>query len=118
MTKKPWGHERIIAKTDSYVVKEIYVKPNSRLSLQYHERKTETMFLVEGEATLSLSHVDHVDGWVMCHYYMTKMRPYFIKPGDHHRLSTAENVDCLVVEVSSIELDDVVRLDDDYGRQD
>jgi mannose-6-phosphate isomerase len=112
VTQKPWGHERIIQKNDLYVVKELYVKPNSRLSLQYHNKKVETMFLVGGEGYLEFL----IDGRE--DYSNQKMRPmfpYFISPGATHRLYT-EGSDCLVVEVSSTELNDVVRIEDDYGR--
>ena len=105
--QKPWGHEKIIAKTDEYVVKEIYVKPNSRLSLQYHEKKIETMMLVSGVGYLQIT--GYMDG------PLTLLRPICIYPYDIHRLYTKDK-DCLIVEVSSTELDDVVRVEDDYGR--
>ena len=105
--EKPWGHERILAKTDTYVVKEIYVKPNSRLSLQYHEEKDETMMLVSGQGFLEISRVT---------FTMEYMSPHHIAPGREHRLFTKDQ-DCLVVEVSSTQLDDVVRVEDDYGRE-
>lgn len=107
MTQKPWGHEKIIAKNDSYVVKEIYVKPHSRLSLQYHKVKIETMMLVSGAGYL------YITGCM--NKALERLKPICIYPHDVHRLYT-KNEDCLVVEVSSTELDDVVRLEDDYNR--
>lgn len=109
IVKKPWGHEKILTKTDSYVVKELYVKPRSRLSLQYHEKKIETMFLVSGEGYLDLG------GESYSSQRMHELYPYYIRRGVIHRLYTKDK-DCLVVEVSSTELDDVVRINDDYGR--
>lgn len=111
MTKKPWGHEEILLQTEDLVVKKIYVKPNSSLSLQYHEEKTETMFLVSGE------------GWLekrkpcgsAVHLGLRKLVPQYIPATVVHRLYTNDS-DCVVVEVSSTELDDVVRLEDLYGR--
>ena len=111
---KPWGHERIISKTDKYVVKEIYVKPNARLSLQYHNKKTETMFLVSGKGYLDC--VSKSDRETYSSQRMHRLKPYEIPPGVIHRLYTKDE-DCLVIEVSSTELDDVVRLEDDYGRE-
>lgn len=110
VTQKPWGHERILAKTDKYVVKEIFVKPNSRLSLQYHNKKVETMFLVAGEGFIQMrrGRADWTDK-------MLPMHPVFINVGTTHRLFTKDE-NCLVVEVSSTELNDVVRIEDDYGR--
>lgn len=115
MTQKPWGHETIVAKTNKYVVKEIFVNPNSRLSLQYHNVKDETMFLVSGEAWLETQFYDEQYGLVTKSEKMFKLVPYSIPCTTIHRLFT-ENSEALVVEVSSTELDDVVRIEDDYGR--
>jgi len=103
----PWGGEKILAHEYNYVVKEIYVKPGHRLSKQYHKRKIETMILVSGRAILE------IDGLST---EMKEMHPVLIKPGSVHRLSAGNWFGCTVVEVSSTELDDVVRLEDDYGR--
>jgi len=105
---KPWGYERIISKTDRYVVKEIYVKSGCRLSKQYHEKKTETMFLVSGCAILLRESVK---------YKMKELVPYLIAPLMVHRLEAPPTSDALIVEISSTELEDVVRMEDDYGRK-
>jgi len=105
VTKKPWGHERILSKTDHYVVKEIFVKAGHRLSEQFHREKTETMFLVSGSAVLQIA-----NKW----NNMRNLVPVFIPPLTIHRLEAVG--DCLIVEVSSTELDDVVRTSDDYDR--
>ncbi len=115
MIQKPWGHEKILRKTNSYVVKEIYVKPNSRLSLQYHNKKIETIFLVEGEGWLETHQFHSVHGEQEVEFSMCLMEPYYVGRGLKHRLFTLDK-DCLVIEVSSTELDDVVRVEDDYGR--
>ncbi len=106
ITKKPWGHERIITKTDCYVVKEIFVKARHRLSEQYHKKKTETMFLVSGTAWMEVSGKG---------FNLIKLVPLFIPPKTIHRLAAID--DCVVIEISSTQLDDVVRLDDDYNRK-
>jgi mannose-6-phosphate isomerase len=105
VTKKPWGHERVIAKTDSYVVKEIFVKNGHRLSEQYHKKKTETMFLVSGNCWLEINGQG---------FNPPKLTPVYIPPKTIHRLAAVG--DCLIVEISSTQLDDVVRLEDDYDR--
>jgi mannose-6-phosphate isomerase len=106
---KPWGHELIFAENDRYAGKILHLEGGHALSLQYHERKDETLYVLKGELELSVE----VDG------RMTDIRlkpgdAYRILPGVRHRLRA--RADCDVVEVSSPELDDVVRLEDAYGR--
>ena len=105
VTNKPWGHETILAKTDCYVVKELYIKSGCRISEQYHRKKTETMFLVGGECRITMGD---------CSFNPEKLAPVCIPPKTIHRVEGTG--DCIIIEVSSIELDDVVRLEDDYGR--
>lgn len=107
VTLKPWGHERILAQTDCYVVKELFVKAGCRLSEQYHEKKTETMFLVAGNCWLEINGKG---------FNPPKLTPVFIPPKTIYRLAAVG--DCIIVEISSTELDDVVRLSDDYDRKD
>lgn len=109
--KKPWGHETILTKTDNYVVKEIYVRPNSRLSLQYHEKKIETMILISGQGYL-LRDVRRYGAPI--DEPMKHFKPYHITPNIIHRLYTKGEA-CVVVEISTTELE-VIRLLDDYGR--
>ena len=112
--RKPWGSERIIERTNDYVVKELRVNPNSRLSLQYHIAKIETVFLVDGEGYLDIVCERHgqkcLSSQKMCRLY-----PYHIPSETVHRLYT-KNKSCTVTEISSTELNDVVRLEDDYDR--
>lgn len=103
---KAWGYEKIIEQTDTHVVKHLFVKARHRLSKQYHMKKVETMFLVSGKARLLRE--DRT-------YEMKLLTPYMIVPQTVHRL-IAMDEDALIVEISSIELDDVERLEDDYGR--
>ncbi len=106
---KPWGHEIIFAHTKQYVGKILFVKGGHKLSLQYHEVKDETIFLKSGQAILEL-HKDHSVS-------MIKMKPgasFHIPPKTIHRIIAEE--DSEVLEASTSELDDVIRLEDDYGR--
>ena len=103
--QKPWGKEEWIVLTDKYCLKKIYVNKGHRLSLQYHEKKEETMILEEGDCDLTLSSE--------C-IRMVKGQIYTIKPPTVHRLEAKE--DSVILEVSTPEVDDVVRLEDDYER--
>jgi mannose-6-phosphate isomerase-like protein (cupin superfamily) len=108
-TEKPWGYELLFALTPSYAGKLIFVKKGHRLSLQYHEKKDETMFLQEGKAILEIE----VNG-EMTSVTLTPGSSRYIPPGTKHRIEAIE--DTVLFEVSTTELDDVVRLADDYGR--
>ena len=106
---KPWGHELIFAENERYAGKVLHVEAGHSLSLQYHEKKDETLMVLEGEVTLTVD----VDGQMRD----IRLRPgdaHRIRPGVRHRLTADVPVD--IVEVSSPELDDVVRLEDRYGR--
>ena len=106
---KPWGHELIFAENERYAGKVLHLEPGQSLSLQYHERKDETLMVLQGEVTLSVE----VEGQMR----EIRLRPgeaHRIRPGVRHRLTADMAVD--IVEVSSPELDDVVRLEDLYGR--
>ncbi len=108
--EKPWGWELVWAETDDYVGKLLFVRAGEALSLQYHEVKDESWLVREGRAVLELSEVGE------------ELEPIEIEPGDAfrfrpgtvHRVTAVE--DLLVIEVSTPHLDDVVRLDDRYGR--
>lgn len=104
--EKPWGFEIIWAKTDRYVGKILHINKSHRLSRQYHEKKEETIRVLSGILTLEINGVisDVLPGYT-CH----------IVPGMIHRMSAkAEDVE--VLEVSTPELEDVVRIEDDYMR--
>ncbi|MEK6721056.1 MAG: cupin domain-containing protein [Chloroflexota bacterium] len=108
---KPWGHEVIWAQTDRYVGKVIVIEAGRRLSFQYHERKDESVYVMSGRLRL---HLEDDDGVVQV---------LDLGPGDHrhiptgrrHRFEALER--CELIEVSTSELGDVVRLEDDYGRE-
>lgn len=106
---KPWGSELIFAENDRYAGKILRLEGGHSLSLQYHERKDETLYVLEGEMSLSVQ----VDG-EMREFTLKQGDAYRIHPGVRHRMR-ADRL-CIVVEVSSPELDDVIRLEDAYGR--
>ena len=107
---KPWGYELILAHTERYAGKILHVDPGHALSLQYHERKEETLYLLKGSYEL----VVEEDG-EMVHRQMREGDVYHIPVGTKHRM-VAGPEGCDIIEVSTPELDDVVRLEDRYGR--
>jgi len=108
---KPWGHEVIWAWTDRYVGKLIVIETGKRLSLQHHEVKDEWIHVLEGRLLLTLEN----DGGEV------EQRELGPGEGSHvgtlrvHRYEAIET--CRLIEVSTPELDDVVRLEDDFGRE-
>lgn len=109
---KPWGHEVIWAKTDKYVGKIISINSGKRLSLQYHEKKEETIFVQEGVLELVLK-----ENGVLRTEILFEGQSFHIPTGLIHRFCCP--LDCKrveLVEVSTTELDDVVRVEDDFGR--
>ena len=108
---KPWGHELIWAQTDRYVGKILVIETGRRLSLQRHEVKDESIYVLAGRLRLTLE--DDAGN----------VRTEELGPGDHRHVQTGrihryEAVErCEILEVSTPELDDVVRLQDDFGRE-
>jgi mannose-6-phosphate isomerase-like protein (cupin superfamily) len=108
---KPWGHELIWAQTDRYVGKILVIEAGRRLSLQRHEVKDEWILIQAGRLRLTLEGEDGV------------VRDEELGPGDHRHVATGrihryEAIErCELIEVSTPELDDVVRLEDDFGRE-
>ncbi|MGH2513264.1 MAG: cupin [Candidatus Limnocylindrales bacterium] len=108
---KPWGHELIWAQTDHYVGKLIVIEAGKRLSLQKHLHKDESILVISGRLRL---HLEADDG---------SIEAIAMGPGDHHRVAVGrihrfEAIDRTeLVEVSTPQLDDVIRLEDDYGRE-
>jgi mannose-6-phosphate isomerase len=107
--EKPWGHELIFAHTDRYVGKVIHIKAGRRLSRQYHAVKDETLLVESGELDLEVGPSERCET-----IHMRRRDVFRLRPGVIHRLIGITDVD--VIEVSTTELDDVVRLADDYGR--
>lgn len=107
---KPWGYELIFAHTDRYVGKILHVDAGHALSLQYHEKKDETLFLKEGEVDLQVE-----ENGEMVTVTLRGGDSYRISPFTKHRM-VAGAAGCDIIEVSTPELDDVIRLEDRYGR--
>lgn len=108
--EKPWGYEIIWADAEQYVGKLLLVRAGHALSLQYHELKDESWLVHEGRASLELGQV----GGPLTRREIGPGDAFRYRPGTVHRITAIE--DTLVIEVSTPHLDDVVRLDDRYGR--
>jgi len=108
---KPWGEERIFAETGRYAGKLILIRAGESLSYQYHERKEETVHVLEGVLGLEVERAGE-----KADLRLAPGETFHVDPGTRHRMYAGE-ADCLVVEVSTPELDDVVRLADRYGRE-
>ncbi|MBI4235252.1 cupin [Candidatus Peregrinibacteria bacterium] len=107
---KPWGREIWFAHTDKYAGKILEIKKGHRYSLQYHERKHETQYVQSGQVKLIYgTEKDNLQEKILNPGDKVEVSPYTI-----HRLEAMK--DSQVFEVSTPELDDVVKLDDDYGR--
>ena len=108
---KPWGYELWWAVTDRYVGKILSIDKDHTLSLQYHEVKDETLYVQEGELILEL----HSESGQIESLNFLPGHSKRIKPNTIHRLKAL--VDSKVLEVSTPEVDDVIRIKDDYGRK-
>ena len=107
---KPWGHETIWAHTDRYVGKVLHIRAGHALSVQYHERKDETVYLLSGELIYRVQQ----DGELR-DVQLRVGESFHVAPFTVHQMEAV--TDCDVLEVSTPELDDVVRLSDRYGRE-
>jgi mannose-6-phosphate isomerase-like protein (cupin superfamily) len=107
---KPWGHEEIWAEGPGYVGKVLHLRAGHRLSLQHHRVKDETIRVLRGILHLTL---EDATGALVEHQLHPGDRAH-IAPGRRHRMRADDDVE--VLEVSTPELDDVVRHADDYGR--
>jgi len=107
--EKPWGYELIFAKTPGYVGKVLFIRKGHKLSLQYHEVKEETILLHSGEMIFTVD-----EGGALVQKRLRPGDSHHIAPGTRHRMEATE--DCTVFEVSTPHLEDVVRLEDAYGR--
>jgi len=107
---KPWGYELIWAVAEGYVGKVLFVRAGQALSLQYHERKDESWLVQSGRASLELGRV----GGELTAVEIAAGDAFRYRPGTVHRVTAIE--DTTILEVSTPQLDDVVRLEDRYGR--
>ena len=110
--EKPWGHEEWFALVPGlFCGKALHIKAGHALSLQYHEVKEETVSVQSGRLLLEVGPSEHeLDA-----FELLPGEAVHLTPGTRHRMTAIE--DCVVLEASTTELDDVVRLEDRYGRQ-
>ncbi len=108
---KPWGHELIWAVADHYVGKILVVKAGESLSLQFHKLKDEAWYVLEGRAQLEIGALGER---VLNREVIGPGAAFHLPPGTVHRLTAVE--DTTILEVSTPQLDDVIRLEDRYGR--
>jgi len=107
--EKPWGFELLFAHTPNYAGKLIFVRKGNRLSLQYHTKKDESMYVHEGKAKIEIE-----EGKQFVPSIAEPGYCFRISPGTKHRVEALE--DTTLIEVSTPELEDIERLEDDYGR--
>jgi len=107
--EKPWGYEIIWAVTDRYVGKILHIEPGHTLSLQYHQKKDESIYVLRGEIVLRFQQDE-----TMIERRMVEGEAFHIRPRVVHQFEAVTPSDLL--EASTPELDDVVRLKDRYGR--
>jgi mannose-6-phosphate isomerase len=110
--EKPWGYELIWAHTDLYVGKVLFVRSGHSLSLQFHNEKDESWYVQSGRAKLELG---EAGAGVLNQEVITEGACFHYQPGTVHRVTAIE--DTTILEVSTPHLDDVVRLEDAYGRE-
>ena len=107
---KPWGHETIWARSDRYVGKILHINAGQELSVQYHNKKDETVHLLSGEIAYRVQRDSRLED-----VQLKVGESFRLTPGTIHQIVAL--TDCEVLEVSTPELDDVVRISDKYGRE-
>ena len=110
--EKPWGWEIIWAHADAYVGKVLFVRAGHSLSLQFHKEKDESWYVESGRAELELGDVGQA---ILNKEVIVAGASFHFRPGTVHRVTALE--DTTILEVSTPHLDDVVRLEDKYGRE-
>ena len=108
---KPWGYEQIWAHSDKYVGKILVINSGKKLSRQYHVKKDETIYVLNGTLTLEIGEGNSLESMDL-----NKGDTYHVEPKTIHRFCNSTEEELRLIEVSTTELDDVVRLEDDYGR--
>lgn len=110
IVEKPWGHELWWAQNDDYVAKVLHIKQGHSLSLQYHQEKRETFMLISGAITIEFFE----EGQTPQTIKLGLRTPFHVEPGLRHRMTA--DADSELVEVSTPQVNDIVRLEDRYGR--
>ena len=110
--EKPWGHELLWSETDHYTGKIIHIDAGKRLSLQYHDEKNESVLVLSGTLLLHLGQGDDASVVVLQPGESTD-----IPAPQVHRFAASDDGAVEIIEVSTPQVDDVVRIDDDYNRE-
>ena len=110
--EKPWGYELVYASTDRYSGKLLFIKAGEQLSLQFHKKKDETIYVHSGRVEFEIGD----PGKPIDTEVVAPGRAFHLPAGTVHRIRALE--DTVILEVSTPELEDVVRLEDRYGRAD
>jgi mannose-6-phosphate isomerase len=110
--EKPWGYELIWADAEAYVGKVLFVKAGESLSLQFHREKDESWLVQSGRAKLELGSVGDP---ILKEEVIAPGACFHFRPGTVHRVTALE--DTTIIEVSTTQVDDIVRLEDRYGRE-
>lgn len=105
--EKPWGHEEILETNPQYTVKRLLMRKGHQCSYQYHEKKKETIYCLNGNLHIVGQNEEKI---------LKKGEYVTIPPFEKHRMKAVEE-DVLYLECSTSELDDIVRISDDYGRK-
>ena len=109
ITEKPWGYEELLTVTEKYAMKRMVINAGHRMSLQYHDIKEETVYVVSGCLI-----VETGDG--SKNLKLVPGSTYHVKPKEIHRFGAELDGPVVLIECSTTELDDVIRLEDDYSR--
>ena len=112
IVKKPWGKEVWLALNKKYCYKRIYIKAGTRTSYQYHKKKLETNYLIKGTAEVWLEN----DKGVVEKKILKENSFFTVVPPKKHRVIAISNI--ILQEVSTPEVDDVIRIEDDHSRTD
>lgn len=112
VVQKPWGTETWLTSTAYYIMRHLFVKKGEAVSLQYHKEKVETLYIIKGSAEYTLQRAGEKDAKIRIVKAgdVLEHRPY-----DIHRQRALEDFE--FIEVSTPQIDDIVRLEDDYGRE-
>jgi mannose-6-phosphate isomerase-like protein (cupin superfamily) len=109
---KPWGWELVWAETEQYVGKVLFVKTGESLSMQFHRVKDESWYVYSGRAKIELGDAGEA---ALKEEVVSAPAFFHFRPGTVHRVTAIE--DTTIIEVSTAEVDDIVRLEDNYGRE-
>ena len=111
IVEKPWGYENRWAVTDKYLGKILHINAGHKLSRQYHEIKDESIYVLEGTLVLELGQGEEIQKMIL-----EQGASWRIEPNTVHRFA-APSGGCVLIEVSTPEIEDVVRLEDEYNRK-